>query len=550
MPVVHVSTSRLLRLIGANTPLEQIVRALEALKCEVEVQNDKLVIEVQSDRPDMFSTEGIARAIKLYMELEEPRIPMVKSYPIKVYVTPPRKRPYIAVAAVTNVDLSNGGLEELIQFQEKLHITYGRKRRKVAIGLHDLDKVPTLELSYRYENIHEVKFVPLHQDKEMTLDEVLRKLEQGMEYGSISLDGDLHPVIRAGSEVISVPPVINAELTRITPNTKNILIDVTGPNLDAVLQVLNIIVSNLAVHGGEVIGAEVVYGDTGEVIRTPTLKPEEWILNRKYVSEVLGLDMSIDDICKSLRKLGHIVEKKSEEEVRILVPPYRIDILHPIDLVEDCAIGLGYENLVPENIEIPFIHPLSPRREIENTIRTILVGLGYIELNTFTMISSQIVEATGFREYLRIENPLTIELDALRPSLIPSILLVLKYSLHASVPVKVFEIGYGVVRDKESYTGWKNRLLLAIAIMDSIIKFEDIHADVYALLKELGLEPRFYPCLHPALIKGRTACIKVDGDTIGVLGEVNPEILEKLEIRYPVAIAELDLNKLLDLILK
>ncbi|HIP57484.1 MAG TPA: phenylalanine--tRNA ligase subunit beta, partial [Ignisphaera aggregans] len=229
MPVLRLSLSRLYRLIGVkDLSFEDLREALNKLKCDVELSEDgKLLIEVRSDRPDMFSAEGIARALRMYLGIEKPKRIHVVDYPFIVRVEPPRKRPYIAVAAVDNVELGEEGLEELIQFQEKLHITYGRNRRKVAIGLHDLDKLPSNELLYCEVDIDAVEFVPLHHRERMTIRQVLEETEQGRHYGSISINGNKHPVIFSGTHVISVPPVINAELTRIEPSSRRIFIDVT-----------------------------------------------------------------------------------------------------------------------------------------------------------------------------------------------------------------------------------------------------------------------------------------------------------------------------------
>ena len=547
MPVLRLSLPRLYKLIGVkDLSFEVIKEILYKLKCDVELSEDgKLLIEVRSDRPDMFSAEGIARAVRMYLGIEKPKSIGVVDYPFMVRVEPPRRRPYIAVAAIDNVELGEDGLEELIQFQEKLHITYGRNRRKVAIGLHDLDKLPSNEILYCEVNIDTVKFVPLHHREEMTIRQVLEETEQGRDYGSISINGNKHPVIFSGPHVISVPPVINAELTKIEPSSRRIFIDVTGTDLRSVLSTLSILVTNLSFYGGKVYGGVVLYPD--KTIKTPDLVWETIDLDLSMASKWLGI--SIDELIKvapqALEKLGLIVESVNDARMSVLVPPYRVDVLHPIDVVEDIAIGIGYDELGLEYVST--IQPVQPsnRMVLEKLLRDILVGLGYIEVNTFTLTPSQILDILGTHDYVRIENPLSSEINAIRNSLRASLLIVLKSSQHAALPVKIFEIGDVVVRDPTSYTGWRNETRVAFAYMDSVVKFELIHADLYAIFKTLGVTPHFKKCSDPMLIDGRCSCVVVEDDTIAVFGEVNPEILEKLEIRYPIAVAEIYFEKLL-----
>lgn len=552
MPVLRLSLPRLYRLIGVkDLSFEVIKETLHKLKCDVELSEDgKLLIEVRSDRPDMFSAEGIARALRMYLGIEKPRSIHVIDYPFIVRVEPPRRRPYIAVAAIDNVELGEDGLEELIQFQEKLHITYGRNRRRVAIGLHDLDKLPSNEITYCEADIDAVEFVPLHYGERMSIRRVLEETEQGRYYGSISINGNKHPVIFSGSHVISVPPVINAELTKIEPSSHRIFIDVTGTDLRSVLSTLSILVMNLSFYGGRVYGGIVQYPD--KTIKAPDLVWEAIDLDLTMASRWLGVP--VDELVKvssqALEKLGLVVESINSTKIRVLVPPYRVDVLHPIDVVEDIAIGIGYDELGLEFVSTVWPEQPTNRMVLERLLRDILVGLGYVEVNTFTLISSHILDAVGAHDYIRIENPLSVELNAVRNNLRASLLTVLKSSQHATLPVKIFEIGDVVVRDSASYTGWRNETRIAFAYMDSVVKFELIHADLYALFKTLGISPYFRRCSDPMLIDGRCSCVVVEDDTIAVFGEVNPEILEKLEIRYPVAVAEIYFEKLLHVLEK
>jgi len=553
MPVIKVSIPRLLRLVGEELDLDELRRLLFRIKCESEaVEDGRLEVEVTGDRPDMFSPEGIARVLRGIMKKEKGfRIPETYNSEFVVYVDPPLRRPYIAVGLVENVELDEIGLEELIQFQEKLHVTYGRNRRKIAIGIHDLSKVPSKELRYIDAPIDNVRFVPLHHSEVMSIREVLRKTEQGILYGTISLNNDKHPAIFSGDTLISLPPVINADLTKLEPGVSSLLIDVTGTDHELVDRVLSLLVLNICensenCHIGQV---KVVYKSQERVEWTPSLPIDKISVKPNLINEVLGTQLNIHEIAEALSYMRFNV-RVNGSNLAIEVPPFRFDILHPVDLAEDVAIFIGYDELGPE--EVPSYGYRTPSLETrtERFIRDILISLGYQELNTFTLTSSNLLTALGYStgEFLKMRNPLSLEFDALRPSLLPTLLDVMRMSQHAVLPVKVFEVSEVVVPDKSTPTGWRTVKLIGMGYMDSVLRFEELHADIYAFLRELGLSPRTSTCSNKIFIVGRSACVYNYDVRLGIFGEVKPEILEKLDIRNPVALAEIRFDNLVDAI--
>jgi len=545
MPVIRISPARLLKLIGRDITIDELSEILFRLKCEVEIGEDgKLVIEVNNDRPDMMISEGIARNIRglLGIELGYKR-PIVKESNISALVHEVSSRPYIAVAVVRNVNIDDEFLEELIQFQEKLHVTYGRNRRKVAIGLHDLSKLPCREINYALVPLSK-KFIPLHHYEEMSVKEVLEKTEQGQKYGSISIYKDMHPAVMACDEIIAIPPVINADITRIEPGTKDLFIDVTGTDYDAILRVLDVIVTNLAERGG-IIERIRVEGKNHTII-TPELREETMEIEINYINNLLGSSLTLEEVIRYLKAMRFEALGKGENLVKVIIPPYRIDILHPADIVEEVAISIGYDNLGPQPIPNYLPAKRSKKMVLVKHLRELFVGLGFQEVMTLVLMGRDFVKKV-FREeieVLEVLNPLSLELSCVRTSLLPGIMAVLEKSQYAEMPVKVFEIGYVVTKDENSPTGWRNELRLVIGIMNSEISFEDIQAPVYAVLRALGLKPKTRTYRHPTLINGRTAELLIDEEHIGYLGEVHPEVLEALGIKYPIAVAELNVDKI------
>ncbi len=545
MPVLRISTSRLIGLLGGLVRKEDLGDLLFKVKCEAEeVEPGVLEVEVNSDRPDMFIAEGIARALKgiMGLELGMPRYEVGCS-DFTCHVGDVVSRPYIAIAVVRDVRVDEEYLKELVQFQEKLHQTLGRNRRKVAIGLHDLSKVPSTELRYELCDINEVKFVPLGYEEEMPLRDVLQQTEQGKKYGSISLYGSKHPVIFSGNDVISVPPVINAELTRVEPGTRDLLIDVTGSSLEAVIKTMDILVCNMAERGGRIERAEIVapWG----CITTPVLSVEERLLSTKYVNEVLGLELSSEEVAFYLEAM-RFEARPMGGYVRVKVPPFRVDVLHDVDLVEDVAIGLGYDRIPLEEWK-----PRPPGRLLSkwrfiNAVRDVMCGLGFQEVLSFMLCSSKDMTYNMRLEdakLVRIENPVSLEMDAVRCMLLPQLLRMASRNQHVEMPVKVFEVGDVVEVDEEEETCTKTKTHLACLIMGPAASFEDVQGSLYALLRSMGLAFKLRRASHPSFIEGRCAEIAGEGFT-AILGEVHPEVLERFGIEYPVAAAEIDFTNL------
>ncbi len=548
MPVVKLSVKRLLDLIGDKSVDEQkLEELLFNLKCEATpLEDGRIEVEVNSDRPDLLISEGVARAVKGLLGVEK-GLPHLSVYDtsitLEVHDVP--SRPYIGLGVLENYPLDEETLEELIQFQEKLHTTIGRKRRKVAIGIHDLDKLPSKKIVYKEVDIREATMKPLHREGEWKVIDVLEKTEQGREYGRISLRNDfMHPAIYAGDEIISLPPVLNSDVTRLEPGTRNLLIDVTGTDREAVLKTLDILLSTLAERRGARIGRVVVSSPYHEGFM-PLLSRESMRVSCDYVCQQLGFKLDCNEIASLLEKMRFGVSTDGRE-LCIVVPEYRIDILHPIDIVEDVAIAYGYSNisvLKPREIMKPSPHEL-PR--VCWRASEIMVGLGFTELMTYILVPERLATKILLpsRSLVRLRNPVSLEMNVVRPSLIVSLLLALRESQGVELPLKIFEIG-----ETACMVGGRviSNVALGLAVMDDSVSFEDVQAPLFALLEYLGLTPSTKRAEFSFMIRGRAAYVEANGSRVGVVGEIHPSLLEELDIKYPVAVAEVNLEALLRL---
>ncbi|HDI86325.1 MAG TPA: phenylalanine--tRNA ligase subunit beta [Candidatus Korarchaeota archaeon] len=551
MPVISVSYSDLCRLVGELIPMESLGDLLARVKVGFEGEEEgELELEVTADRLDLVTVEGIARALKGVMGKEAglPRYDTFDSgWEIRVDPSVERVRPYVVGAVVEGVELDEDALVALMRAQEKLHQTLGRDRRKMSMGIHNADVIEP-PISYAAEPSDRVRFVPLGEAEEMTAREMLSRTEKGREYAHLVGDGSVVPVLRdSKGDVLSIPPILNGELTRVTESTRNLFIDVTGPDLRAISQALVLITTALAERGGRIGTVAVRYlGEPGELI-TPDLSTSELTVDVKYVNSVMGINLTPEEISDLLRRVRLGAEVQGDS-VRVLIPPYRFDFLHPVDVVEEVAQAVGYDRLEPE---LPaWVSTFGRRHPIEKVsalVRTLMIGLGYQEILNYVMTSREVLFERVLRPespVVEVANPVTASYSVLRDSLLPGVIAFLARNTGAPLPQKVFEVGDVVIPDESAETGARDERRVCAAIADSEVGFEDIQADLYALLRNLNVDFEVRQARHPTLLPGRTAEILVSGEVAGVVGEVNPEVLELNKIKTPVAAFELSLPAL------
>ncbi len=544
MPVVTLYWDELERLVGVDR--ETILKRLPMLGCDIErVEEDHLDVEFFPNRPDLYSVEGVARALRGFLDIELGyRNYEVKKGNWKIYVDPSvlEIRPKIAGCVVKGLKMSDELIRSLMELQEDLHWTIGRNRRKMAIGVHDLSKV-NFPLTYKAVD-SSFSFVPLDFDRVMSVEEILKEHPKGRQFAFILAGKDRYPmIVDAKNEAISFPPIINAEKTRVTESTTDLFIDVTGfdENVD---KALNILATMLADRGGTVESVEVIYPDKTYV--TPDLSPRRMRIPKSEIEGLLGFRLRDEEIKLALERMRFGVEKIDDEAVEVLIPPYRADIMHEWDIIEDIAIGYGYDRIKPEYPETNAIGTTHPWNEIRELAREVMIGLGFLEVITFTLTSEKVQYDYMRRErpkpwegFVPVMHPLTEEHTIVRTDILPKLLEVLSQNKHHPMPQKIFEVGDVVV-------GMKNRLRLAACVTHSKANFAEIRSVVQAVMKEFDLDWSVKESEDQAFIEGRRADIIVKGKKVGVFGEIHPEVLENFELVNPVAGFEIDLTDIFD----
>ncbi len=544
MPVLRFRLSRLRALTGLG--VEELEEALFRLKCETEVTEDGefIEVEVNPDRPDMFIGEGIARAVRGLIGAEKGwERPKVVDSGLRLLVEEVPRRPFIAAAVVYNVNVDEEFLEELIQFQEKLHESIGRRRAKVAIGFHDLDKLPSRELTYRVSHLDTV-FKPLDYPREMKFSELLLIDDRGAAYGKLAVDEERgsHPFLFSGDIVIAAPPVINSDVTRVEPGTRSLFIDVTGTSPEAVAQTLDIIVTALAERPGAYVGRVSLEG-RAPWQSTPLLAEKLVEVDVGRASKWLGIKLGAAEAAELLERMRFRVEGVEDGTVKVVVPPFRADVMGEVDLYEDMAIAVGYDNIVSGFKGKYHGGDILWEHKVARAFRELAVGLGFTEVAQLILTSPEAVEASGMKELaVEVLNPVQREYSVLRPSILVTLLQAAAYNQYRRKPLKIFEVGHVVYLEEGEP---RDELRAGMLVLDEEVSLEEIQAPLYSIMEVLGVKFRALKAEHPLFMEGRTArLVTSGGEVLGWLGEVKPEVLEALGIEYPVAAAEVSLEVL------
>jgi len=433
---------------------------------------------------------------------------------------------------IRNVRLDEAGIESLMGLQESLHWALGRGRRKVAIGVHDMDAVKP---PFRYlASPRDRRFVPLDFTEDLSMEEILADHPKGRDYARLVEEFDRFPlIVDAEDRVLSFPPILNGELTRVTTETKNILLDCTGTDERAVRMAANIICTALA-EAGAAIESVLIDG-----VACPDLSPAERIVGPADCARLLGLDLNAAAMAALLRKMRFGAEPLPDGRVRVLVPPYRADIMHDWDLFEDIAIAYGYDRFdaaLPRTFTTGREHPISA---LERMVRAIFTGLGHLEVLPFTLTSEKLLYGRMGREpspdVLPVAKPITEDQSVLRTHILPLLMETLEINRHRELPQRIFATG-DVIR------GETTMQTVAAVSIHAAADFSEAYATMDALCRECGLRAEFAESADPAFIDGRRGDVVVNGKIVGVFGEIHPEVLAAFSLEHPVAALELDLT--------
>ncbi len=517
-------------------------------------------LELLPVRPDLFDVGGLARALKGYLEIETgPRSYEVTEGPFAVAVDsklsePTSLRPAIACAVVRNVTLDDEFVKTIMKMQENLHWALGRNRKHASIGVYDLD---TVHPDFRYDSIgpEEIEFVPLNGMPgdglvSVTPASVLAGHPKGKDFAHLLANSDRYPLLRdRDGQVLSMPPIINSHETKVTASSRNLFIDVTGFSRTLVGRCLNIVVTGIAEMdpGVSIESVEIQYPN--ETVRTPDMSVTDKKLDAAAAAKLIGLPLSTEEVAMALRRMRFDVSTGSGTELTVAIPPYRTDILHEVDLIEDVAMGHGFHKVVQEVCQTYTPGGELPLESACTLARRSMIGLGFLETLSLMLTSPEshygrlLMEPSD--QAVLTHNPASSDQSMLRTHLLEGILQSFSLSVGDSLPQRFFEIGDVVHLDSAGETGTRETRRLTAAVSGPKTGYAEVRSIVEALFREFDIPVDFEPGEHESMIPGRIArvCAVRDEERIpvGVIGEIRPGVLEKFSIVQPVALFELSI---------
>lgn len=558
MPTVETQISDLESLLGRKLDRAGLETLLELVKGEVKEfapEQDTAKLELNdSNRPDLWSPEGIVRQVRL----SESK----KNYPFfhsdekverKIIVSKEVKsvRPYIAACAARGLTVTQPILEQLIQSQEKLAEIFGRKRQTVSIGLYRLAKI-TFPVRYDLAAPEMTRFIPLGFDQPMTLAEIVARHPKGIAYAGALRGAERYPIlIDAKNEILSFPPIINSKaIGEVQVGDSELLVEVTGTDLRMTLLALNIFACNLFDRGAAIEPVEIDFPEAtefGAALRTPLDFSSAVAVDLKEFDRVLGEKISREEAERFLTAYGYRIEG-GDHQLQATAPPYRDDTMGGIDVIEDFVIARGIKSFEAEMPATFTIGGLTPLERFSDRLRDEMIGFGFQEIVSNILSSRQdCVERMRIEKLdqvrpegrvIEIENPMTERFALLRPWLLPSLLRVEGVSSKAFYPHRIFEVGEVARFERRGSSTPEEAspetcVQLAGLISHPAANFSELHAVLEAICYSLGIRYRLESISHPTFIEGRSGRIISGEKEVGLIGEIDPEVLTRWQIGMP-----------------
>ena len=574
MPKIEVNEKLFFQMVGQKYDYDTLEKKLTCGKAELDekpdmsVPEDQRVIKIElndTNRPDLWSTNGVARQLRLhnggttvdYSKFLSREGDLKDSRNLTVTVDPELKdiRPYMVAFMIEGKAIDEPMLLDIIQTQEKLAWNFGRKRKSLSMGLYRASQIKW-PVHYKAVDPDNTSFIPLTFEKPLTCRQILTEHPKGKDYGWILENFKKFPLLTDDAgEVMSMAPVINsATLGAVQVGDKDLMVELTGDNMANLLLAANIVACDFADCGYTIHPIRVDHPyDTGfgKSVCAPFYfqQPAKAVL--KNVNKLLGSDFSKEQVVKALEVMGNKVEAKDADgdvEFTVYPAPYRNDFLHEVDIIEDVMIGIRLDNFKPAKPNDFTIGRLMPLTLFSRQAKNIMVGLGYQEM-IFNYLGSKkdYIERMGIDDskIIEVSNPMSENYQFVRPSIIPSLLRAESGSANAIFPHKIFEIGKVAYLCDEENTGTRTRQSLGFMTASSNANFNSAASEVSSLLYFLDHEYKVAESDDPRFIPGRQAAIIINGKQAGIFGEIHPQVLENWSITVPCVAGEIDVEELM-----
>ena len=561
MVYVYATKNELNKYIGKELSVEEIETTLKDLGMDLKgISNDfdpELKIELTAEKLDMVSAVGIARAIKYYKKIAT-QIPeyevIIGENSLIVDESVNNSRPKTVAAIIRNIPMNKKILDDMIKIQEKIHDSFGRGRKKAAIGIYPVDEIK-FPIYYNSEKSEDIIFTPLESEIEMNGREILEQHNLGKKYSHLLKDYNTYPVFRdATNKVLSMPPIINSNDTgRVDIDHQDLFIECTGYNINHLDNILKVLVTTFIEYGGQAESVLVKYPNGENYVLDLSNREESLSLN--YVNKIIGINIKSDEVEQYLNKMMFSLSSIQDDIITLKIPPFKSDIFNDIDIADDIARAYGYNNIIPKFPNISSIGNILDISDFKDKISENLTRMGFLELYTY-MLSSTTLHFDKMnlniedKEFIKLLDSADQGINMVRTMILPDNLESLRINRKNKYPQKIFENGWTIKVDEREDTGAKNEGKLSISIADPKSNYTQIKEVLDTIMSLEQIEFEVKETELPFLIKGRSANIYVKKELVGFIGELNPQVLSNFDLLVPVSSLELNLDKIFQLIKK
>lgn len=595
MPTISIKRDYFNQLSGRDFSFKEFEELCFDFGLEAEEDTDtpgNIKVELPANRYDLFCAEGLSLTIANYLKVAKENTPMDRprtyhcfnsTTSITVDPSVDKVRPFVVAAILRNITFTQSSYDSFIDFQDKLHQNLGRRRTLVSIGTHDLDKVKG-PFKYVAKPKDQFSFIALNKTASHSGEELLKIFEKDLQmknYLPIIQHSDVIPLILdAEDRVLSMPPLINSELSKIDLKTRNVFVEVTATDRTKALMALNVLVASFSQFCDEKFSFEQVEIKRGDkVIDVTPVTPlvHGMIVHKDYLETTVGFGLTDADILTSLSKMGLGVTTHSSRPgiFEVEVPFYRTDVMHPCDIAEDLAIAIGYN-------KVPFLEPnvvgagrQDPLNKMTELTRHELAAAGYTECLNFALCSiedltTRLLKPTDDK-MVEIANPKTADFQVGRTTLLTGLIKSIVSNKSHELPLQLFEISDVVLLSKikvpprlpglfvdiaeffsphETIGAINERRLSLVYSNSSTSGLDQLHGTVDLLFVKLfgkSLTYTLKPNDSPYLFLQLQASIHVGDQRLGEMGVIHPEVLKQYKWPYPVSMIELNFEALVSL---
>ncbi len=557
MPKIEVSRQDLFKLARMEDPGdEKLADILSLVKGEIDSsEGDWLKLELNdTNRPDLWSVEGVARALRCWNAGAERHLVELPEPDMEIFVDAGLEnvRPFVAAFTACGWAPDQKELDALINVQEKLAASFGKNRKTAGAGFYRLDDI---EFPVRYRAVSpDTSFVPLGFEREMTLSEILTGTETGRTYAHLLKGADLWPLLEdSGGNVLSFPPVLNSQTTgRVSAGDSRLFCEVTGTNWETVQLSATILACNLQDRGAEISPIRVNYPEPypGKTVVTPVIFSDLMTASMESIHRVLGVDISPESARKALQRMDYASVEidgtggTGGTGITGILPPYRRDGIHAVDMIEDIIISIGlssFDPLLPKQFTLGRCAPIE---DLADAARILLAGAGCEEILRPVLTSREkVTDLTRTpKTPVSIANPMTAEYGVVRNTLLPGLLEVESTSAHAAYPHRIFETGEVLTAAEDG--NCRTEILLACLVCGNKADFGDVHSIIGSLCHSRAIRLSLAETDDNRFIPGRCAAISINDRVSGVIGELHPAVLNNWGISRPASAFEIALSAL------